>query len=305
MVQKALHCIAFFLLSFTILSNCPASASDNQVHYMLGLEMGIQSNLFQERGLDGNSVFITRMTGGLEFKHRVSPRSYIQAELMVRQHIYSEFGQANYPQFQAEILYRLGGTKMSAAWETGIDRLLYVSDKVGDVMYDEQDFGLSIERELPLDHSLRFEAIWGDEDYIENASGRNQSSRKLGLRWKYKKIKSFTPQIGFRWGNERAEDTRYSMDRQELWFGASASVKQHLGIYSKYRIRFKDYITEDASNYNFGRADTVHTFVIEARIPVIEHLDIVVKESYEHGNSSRLDRNYSDNVFTLQTELTF
>jgi hypothetical protein len=298
----------YFAISLFFLSVFVVSASDDiEVglrEFSIGFMWISQSNVFQEYGTTTPDR-IANFSGDLEFEFKLSKKSYLRPGLKYRSNQFREYDSASFPEILAGLEFKHGRHRLSLEISKSSDRLLYMSPQFGDILYDRTGIYLSYKGRMTSRFSIKLQYRREKEDYIELKNGRDMTSNGFRSTFYVNVQPDFNPFIGMGWLGERAQNSNYSHDKPEVWLGASFRIKSKFQVYTRYKIAWKNYLTENPSGWNYERHDTQHSILFELKIPLSYSFMLILKDYFKKGISTRQDRNFSDNQLALGVKFFF
>lgn len=305
MRKNARACVLLIcLMSWTFLCAKEDNPSVRLHKFDLGFGYTFQSNIFQEFG-DDSPEFTANTIGDLEVEfHLPSGFSFIP-RLAVGCNQNHNYPAAGFPYLLAGMEIEHSRHELTLEGRKETDRLLYISQEFGKIIYDKRVFNATYKFRLTDRLTLRVEYEWENEKYMKDVAKRDMDSHGSGLQIYIRISPNFSPFAGGGWIGERAREINYSLNKSELWAGLSAKLPYNIQLYTRYKLSLRNYITDVIKDWNFGREDTHHSFIAELKIPLHRHFMIILKDYFKKGISTRLVRNFSDNQFSIMTVITF
>jgi hypothetical protein len=263
------------------------------------IELGCttQSNMFQEFGTARPAVAAT-VSGDLVGRINLARRLTLFPRLAFAINRNFEYPSAGYPELLAGASLKYRGHAVSLEWTGRSSRLLYISSRLGEVVYDSRSLELTYKGRLLSRLVVRLEYGRLSEDYLEPANGRTMTGRAMGVRLGYDVAAAVGLEAGFDLTRETATDMDYSLEKSEPWGGVRLVLRSGLELYARYKISVKEYTTNRMGDRNFSRRDTYHNLLVELRVPVRRSVVLVVKNFHRRGLSTRPNRDFANNELT-------
>jgi hypothetical protein len=272
--------------------------------FRLSAGLARESNIFQELGVS-KPDWITGLGGQVQGDLRLGKKITLIPMFSLRLNRYQNYPVATYVQALGGLELRSGIHRFGVEWSSAPGRLLYVSQSSGDILYDSRALSAMYRVSLSKSLALRLEVERERQDYGLTAPGRNMTRNTWATEVHYKISPSLTPRLGFSWGRENAREINYSYKKPEIMAAASYARPNGLNLFVRYRLAWRRYGTDIATNRNFGRHDRHHNFLLEIRIPIQKQLFLVFRENYKKKISTRPDMNFSDNVIASEIMFVF
>jgi hypothetical protein len=306
MFRKVAYTV-FVLFLFTVFID-DANASDNDLfklrEFSLGVSYAYRSNIFWQYA-DADPERVAGLNANLFVEMKLGEKTTLIPGLVYRASRYQEYRSASYPELLTSLQLKHGRHRLSAEFSRSSGRLLYVSNTKGEILFERQELVLGYKGRFLRSLSFKLEYEREKENYDELSQGRDMTSNGLKTKIYFNIKPNFTPQIGFGLIGERAFDPVYSKDKREIWVGSTLYMNNNTLIYFRYKIARKNYITDFIEHWNYDRHDTYHSVHAEVRIPVYKFITIILKNYFIKGISTRDDRNFTDNEFTIETKFIF
>ncbi|MEW5902244.1 MAG: hypothetical protein AB1715_12340 [Acidobacteriota bacterium] len=272
--------------------------------FRLSAGLTSESNIFLELG-ESRPDWITSLGGQAEAQFRLGNKMTLIPFLSLRFNRYHRYAVATYPQIIGGLELRSGIHRLQVEWSSAQGRLLYMSPQSRDVIYDSRTLRAMYRVRLSSPLILRLGYERERQDYGQTAPGRSMIRNAWVAELHFKVSSLLTPRLGVSWGRENAREVDYSFNRPEIMVAASFSRPGGLNMFLRYRLAWRNYITEIITDRNFGRHDRHHNLLLEIRIPLQAHLVLILKDNFKKKISSRLDVNFTDNVIASEVVFSF
>lgn len=306
MFKKFIYMLSVLILFMVFAPDI--NASDDNIfrvkEFSLGISYSHRSNIFWQYA-EADSERIAGLNYNLFIEMKLGKKTTLIPGIVYRTNRYQKYSSASYPELLTSLQLKHGGHRLSAEFSNSSGRLLYISNKRGEILYERQELTLGYKASFLRSFSFKIEYEREKEKYDELSQGRDMTSNGFKTKIYFKIKPSFTPQIGFGLIGERAFNPVYSKDKREIWLGSTLYMKNNVLLYFRYKVSFKNYITDFIEHWNYDRHDSYHSIHVEIRIPIYRFITVILKNYYIKGISTRDDRNFNDNEFTIETKFIF
>lgn len=190
-------------------------------------------------------------------------------------------------------------------------------DVYGDLQMDRPTFDVGDEfdradiRTFAGEYAFRFAKDWQvsvdgelQKQEFDISPDRDNDFSALGGAIRYRGSRAFSPEIGFRSGERDVNDATLSYDQTDKYLQIRSSLSRvYLSV--RYRMREREYTTDDVTSSNFGREDDRDQIAVSADVTLSDLLLLNFYASREETDTNIAGRDFDTSMYVAGVTFRF